>query len=67
MTWKSKLLMLSLLALQASHAFAQPGGGGDPGHGSPVPVGGVELLLIAGGILGLRSFWKATNKVDGKK
>lgn len=35
--------------------LAQPGGGGDPGSGDPVPITGIELLLAAGGILG---FWK---------
>jgi hypothetical protein len=33
---------------------AQPGGGGDPGGGEPVPIAGVELLLAAGALLGLK-------------
>jgi hypothetical protein len=34
-----------------------PGGGGNPGS-SPVPIGGLEILLIAGGALGVRKMIK---------
>ncbi len=38
---------------------AQPTGGGPGGGGDPdVPIGGIELLLIAGGALGVRRFLK---------
>jgi hypothetical protein len=33
-----------------------PGGGGNPGGGPPVPITGIEILLVAGGALGLKRF-----------
>lgn len=33
-----------------------PGGGGNPGGGTPVPITGIEILLIAGGALGFKRF-----------
>lgn len=35
-------------------SFAQPGGGGPGGGGPPVPIGGIELLLLAGAALGIK-------------
>ncbi len=45
--------VLSFLALFAANA--QPGGGGPGGGGDPdVPITGIEILLAAGGVLGMR-------------
>lgn len=54
MIFKRRLvLLLSILFLSVS-GYAQPGGGGDPGGGEPVPITGVEILLLGGAALGLR-------------
>lgn len=51
----SRKLFLTLFAvLLLSDAFAQPGGGGDPGDGRPVPIQGLLLLLLAGAFLGIK-------------
>lgn len=31
-----------------------PGGGGDPGHGKPVPISGIEILIGGGILLGTK-------------
>jgi hypothetical protein len=36
-------------------ALAQPGGGGDPGAGEPVPFAGIGYLILGGALLGIRS------------
>ena len=55
------LAILLFLALQVSKA--QPGGGGPGGGGDPdVPITGIELLLVAGGLLGVRKFIKSRRK-----
>jgi hypothetical protein len=36
--------------------YAQPGGGGPGGGGEPVPISGIEILLAAGGLLGIKKF-----------
>ena len=42
--------------------YAQPG---DPnGGGKPVPLGGVEILLLAGGALGVRKIVSMNNKKE---
>lgn len=44
-----------LFALLSIGAFAQPGGGGPGGGGDPdVPLGGVEILIVAGALLGAK-------------
>ncbi len=51
------IFMSSLLA-------AQPGGGGPGGGGDPdAPLGGIELLIAAGALLGAK---KAFNKKKSK-
>jgi hypothetical protein len=47
----SRFLFCTLLCLVASLAVAQPG---DPSVDPDVPITGIELLLIVGGILGIR-------------
>lgn len=32
------------------------GGGGNPGGGTPVPITGIEILLVAGSVLGIKRF-----------
>lgn len=43
-------------------AYAQPGGGGDPGNGQPVPIPFAWLLVAAGGALGVRTLLKKNDK-----
>lgn len=45
------LLLFFLFCQQVS---AQPGGGGDPGGGQPVPIGGIWVLLGLGAALGMK-------------
>jgi len=56
------IFVTGLLLLLSSAVFAQPGGGGDPGPGKPVPIPGAALLLAAGGALGLRALMKRGKK-----
>jgi hypothetical protein len=56
------LFLTGILLLLCSVVFAQPGGGGDPGPGKPVPIPGASLLLAAGGALGLRALLKRAKK-----
>jgi hypothetical protein len=39
--------------------FAQPG---DPGGDPDVPISGIEILIVAGGLLGVRKYFKTRNK-----
>ena len=53
-----KLGIVITLILTSSLLFAQPGagdpnGGGKPGS-NPVPLGGVEILIAAGALLGAK-------------
>lgn len=59
------LFVVVLVVVLACPALAQPGGGGDPGHGEPVPLTGLELLIGAGGALGARHYWIAARKKKG--
>ena len=61
---KKILLMLLFVALTVM-AGAQPGGGGDPGGGQPVPISGLEILLGAGALLGARKLYRDRNKKNG--
>ncbi|MBL3655370.1 hypothetical protein JL102_04460 [Fulvivirga sp. 2943] len=49
-------ILFFLIAICPYEIFAQGGGGGvpPPNPPAPVPIGGIELLLIAGGALGLK-------------
>jgi hypothetical protein len=54
---KKFVLMVTILLLSiASYAQPGPGGprGGGPGGGEPVPITGIEILLTAGGLLGIK-------------
>lgn len=51
-----------LLLMLTFSLRAQPGGGGNPGQGGggpPVPISGIEVLIAAGGALGI---WKALSR-----
>jgi hypothetical protein len=39
--------------------FSQPG---DPGGDPQVPISGIEILIVAGGFLGIKKFFKSRNK-----
>jgi hypothetical protein len=56
---KTLVLILLVFALSSN---AQPGGGGDPGEGEPVPISGIEILLASGALLGLRTVVRRTGK-----
>lgn len=47
-------LYIAFLLLAHQISIAQPGGGGDPGGGEPVPLGGLEILLGLGAALGAK-------------
>jgi hypothetical protein len=63
---KQKILTILLLVSSLTWVQAQPGGGpgggGDPGHGRPVPISGIEVLLVLGGILGVRKHLKSPSR-----
>lgn len=56
-----RLGLIAFFIFASSFLYAQPGGGGPGGGGDPdVPLGGIELLIAAGALLGAK-------KVIGKK
>lgn len=61
-----KITLILGLWVSMSAALAQPGGGpgggGDPGHGKPVPISGIEILIGAGVLLGTRRLLALRNK-----
>ena len=54
----SLILIISTISFLA---ISQPGGGDPGGGGKPVPITGVEFLLIAGGVLGARKLLDRRN------
>jgi hypothetical protein len=57
-----KALFFSFLFfLSALNCMAQPGGGGDPGPGQPVPIQGILFLLLAGACLGVKKIRQKNN------
>lgn len=54
-----RLLFLNCLLALSFVAHSQPGGGGDPGPGDPVPISGIEILLGGGAVIGYRYFRKS--------
>jgi hypothetical protein len=55
----SCVVFITLLTVNFT-VFAQPGNPGDPGD-NPVPISGIELLLLTGGALGGYKIFK--NKI----
>jgi hypothetical protein len=57
-----KRILLSFIALAISiFCFSQPGPPGDPAGGvkpDTVPITGIEILIVAGGLLGIKRFLK---------
>lgn len=59
----TKIFIYSAILLLICHTVhAQPGGGGDPGGGQPVPIGGMEFLLGLGAALGVKKILGLRNK-----
>jgi hypothetical protein len=60
---KKNLIVFAFIFMSIA-SVAQPGGGGDPGGGEPVPFSGVEFLLVAGAALGIKrlNFFKGKPK-----
>lgn len=57
---KGHYILLVILLFLVVPALGQPGGGGGgPGSGDPVPISGIEFLIAAGGLLGLRKYLRA--------
>lgn len=54
---KPVLVLVALLAFLPV-AQGQPDGGGPGGGGPPVPISGLEWLLIAGGLMGGKQIWQ---------
>ncbi len=52
------LLCLILFFCAAVAAYAQPGNPPPPDPGDPVPLSGIELLIGAGAIVGIRKLIK---------
>ncbi len=61
---KVLLASISLLLLSTLSTYGQPGGGGPPGN--PVPITGIEYLLIGGGAYGVSRLMKKKNKREDK-
>jgi len=62
MKLKFILSFIALLFLTISAVEAQPGGGG-PGD-PDVPITGIEILLAAGGVLGMRKLINSRKKSE---
>lgn len=58
-----KKYLILLFVLISAFVLAQPGGGGDPGGGQPVPLPGIGILVAAGAFLGIRSLMKSKKSV----
>jgi hypothetical protein len=61
---KTKLLLTAgVIATTILPLLAQPGDpGGDPGAGEPVPLGGIEILVAAAIVLGIKKLWDVQQK-----
>ncbi len=59
------LTLISLLFLFSIGVFAQPGN--PPPEVNRVPISGIEILLVAGSLLGLKKIWRSGNKTTDIK
>lgn len=57
MKLKSQLILSFLVFSSIMVAQAQPGGGGDPGGGEPVPIQGLWILLVAGATMAVKTLF----------
>lgn len=58
-----RLRLVAFLLFFSSILAAQPGGGGPGGGGDPdVPLGGIELLIVAGALLGAKKAFDQRKK-----
>jgi hypothetical protein len=55
-----KIYLVLMLLLVSASLFAQPGPPDDP----DIPISGIEILLLLGGVLGLRKFYVKSNSKD---
>jgi hypothetical protein len=60
-TRKLLFVLSGLLITAVNVTLAQPGGGGDPGAGEPVPLQGLFFLLLAGAYLGIKKLARKRN------
>lgn len=51
-------ILIATLVFAVDVAFAQPGGGGPGGGAPPLPISGLEWLLLAGGIFGAKKIYE---------
>jgi len=58
---KVLLASISLLLVSTLWVYGQPG---NPGGGQPVPITGLEYLLIGGGAYGVSRLLKRKNKKE---
>lgn len=54
MKFRNVFAITVALFLVCITASGQPGGGGNPGGGPPVPITGIEILIALGGFFGLK-------------
>jgi hypothetical protein len=57
-----KASLFFLYFLISISSVAQPGGGGDPGDGEPVPIAGLGILIAAGAFFGVKKIYDSKNK-----
>ena len=54
-----RVLLFALFLIISLGTYAQPG---DPGGDPDVPITGIEILVVAGGLLGLKKLLNRSNK-----
>ena len=50
-------LVLCLFFFSMISLFAQPGNPPDPGASNPVPIAGIEYLIVAGALFGVKKIY----------
>jgi hypothetical protein len=53
-----RFVLAFLFSILTFFAFGQPGGGPPPDPGTPVPLGGIEILLLAGAAIGIKKIMR---------
>ena len=54
MKYFSRIIPLLIFVATSLPTFAQPTGGDPNNGGKPAPITGIELLLLAGGLFGVK-------------